>query len=126
MKAVIDASVVLAFLLDEPGGDVLINDGGPFLLSTVNLAEVLTKVIERELSVDDMMLVLRRLPIAYIDHGREDARRAAELRPATRALGRSLGDRVCLALAQRQGTPVLTAERKWAELDLGIDIRLIR
>ncbi|KQT35148.1 hypothetical protein ASG29_03235 [Sphingomonas sp. Leaf412] len=126
MRQVVDASVVLAFLLNEPGGDILVRDEGPFLLSTVTLAEILTKVIERELSADDVTLVLRRLPIQYIDHDRDDARRAADLRPLTIALGRSLGDRICLALAQRFDIPVLTADHAWAQLDIGIDVRLIR
>ena len=126
MKQVIDSSVVLAFLRDEPGGDVLVRDDGPFLLSTVNLAEVLTKLVERGLSIDDADLVLRRLPIVHVDHTRDDARRAAELRPVTMSLGRSLGDRICLALGQREDIPVLTADTAWAELDLGIDVRLIR
>ena len=126
MRQVVDASVVLAFLLNEPGGDILDRDEGPFLLSTVTLAEILTKVIERDLSADDVTLVLRRLPIQYVDHDRDDARRAADLRPVTMTLGRSLGDRICLALAQRYDVPVLTADRDWAKLDIGIDVRLIR
>jgi len=35
------------------------------------------------------------------------------LRPATKTLGLSLGDRVCLALAQDLDCPVLTADRAW-------------
>lgn len=126
MKQVVDSSVVIAYLRDEPGGDILTSDDGPFLLSTVNLAEVLTKVVELGLSIDDVNLVLRRLPIVHVDHDRDDARRAAELRPATVSLGRSLGDRICLALGQRFGVPVLTADTEWAALDIGVDVRLIR
>ena len=126
MKCVVDASVVLAFILDEPGGDTLTREDGPFLLLTVNLAEVLTKVVERSLSIDDVLLVLRRLPIEHVEPDIHVARRAAELRPLTTALGRSLGDRLCLALADRMQVPVLTAERIWAKLDIGIDVRLIR
>jgi PIN domain nuclease of toxin-antitoxin system len=56
----------------------------------------------------------------------EDAALAASLRPKTDPLGLSLGDRACLALALARGVPVLTADRQWGSLDLGIDIRLIR
>jgi PIN domain nuclease of toxin-antitoxin system len=35
-------------------------------------------------------------------------------------------DRACLALALTRGLPADTAERSWAKLKLGIDIRLIR
>jgi len=44
----------------------------------------------------------------------------------TRHLGLSLGDRCCLALAKELGADVYTAERKWAGLDLGVTVRVIR
>ncbi len=44
----------------------------------------------------------------------------------SRPRGLSLGDRICLALAEREGLPVYTADPHWADLPLGIDIRVIR
>lgn len=126
MKQVIDASVVLAYLRDEPGGDVLVRDDGPFCLSSVNLAEIMTKVIDLGLSSDDITRVLKKLPIENFDYVREDAVCTAKFRTASRRLGLSLGDRACLALAARLAVPVLTADTVWAELDLDIEIRLIR
>lgn len=37
-----------------------------------------------------------------------------------------LGDRICVALAQHSNTPILTAERAWSKLNLGVEVRLIR
>lgn len=126
MKCVIDATVVLAYVLGEPGGDVLSTDGRHFLLSSVNLAEILAKVADRGLDPDDVMRTLRPFPIEHVDHGSDDARKGAALRVSTRSHGLSLGDRACLALAQRTDLPVMTSDKVWATLDLGIDIRLIR
>ena len=56
----------------------------------------------------------------------EDALEVARLRGLTRAHGLSFGDRACLALARRLGLPALTAERAWAELDLGIPVEVLR
>jgi PIN domain nuclease of toxin-antitoxin system len=56
----------------------------------------------------------------------ELARGAGALRPATKSLGLSLGDRACLALAQREGLPVLTADRAWAKLAVGVEVKVIR
>jgi len=54
------------------------------------------------------------------------ARASGRLRPVTRALGLSLGDRCCLALAQEhRGAQVVTADRLWKDLK-GFKIVLIR
>ena len=128
MTAVVDASVVLAFILDEPGGNALVTGEGPFLLSNVNLAEVLTRIDDRGLSIDDVLQVLRVLPIEHHEFDWKDAIRSARLREPSRRLGLSRGDRACLALADRFRVPVLTADRSWADLSsfLDLDIRLIR
>jgi len=36
------------------------------------------------------------------------------------------GDRACLALGLRLGCPVITADRMWAGLDVGVEILVIR
>ena len=56
----------------------------------------------------------------------EQAYETTEFRGATRSRGLSLGDRACLQLATRRGLPALTADRAWAEIDAGVEVRLIR
>ena len=56
----------------------------------------------------------------------EQARVAGDLVEKTSALGLSLGDRACLALAIVLGTPVYTTDRLWKKLKLGIPIHLLR
>lgn len=51
---------------------------------------------------------------------------SAELRGPTKYLGLSLGDRACLALGLRLGSPILTGDRAWLELDLGVEIEFAR
>jgi PIN domain nuclease of toxin-antitoxin system len=51
---------------------------------------------------------------------------AAALRPSTRHLDFSFGDRACLATAASHKLPVLTADRDWLKAELGIKIYLIR
>jgi|GEM_PF-2780485 len=47
----------------------------------------------------------------------------AECRPAA---GLSLGERACLALALALGRPLVTADRVWGNLDVGVEVILIR
>jgi len=54
------------------------------------------------------------------------ALRAGGLRATRRAAGLSLGDRACLCLAEQRSAAALTADRRWATLDLTAEIRLIR
>ena len=51
---------------------------------------------------------------------------AASLLTQTRPLGLSLGDRACLALGLTLDATVVTADRVWNGLELGVAIELIR
>jgi ribonuclease VapC len=61
-----------------------------------------------------------------VDFDVPQAKVAGDLRRLTRIQGLSLGDRACLALAQALGLPAMTADRAWAGLEVGIEIRTIR
>jgi ribonuclease VapC len=122
---VLDASAVLALILGEPGGATVAAQLHEAGLSTVNLAEVAQRLTDQWPDAQ-VTTVLDRLPCEVTDFDRAMAMRAGLMRRATRERGLSLGDRACLALAERLGLPVLTADRAWAELDLGVEVVLIR
>lgn len=124
--AVIDSSVLLAILLDEPGADVGAALSAGAAMSAVNLAEVAARMMDKGAPPASVENAVETLAIAIVSFEREDALSAAGLRTATQRLGLSLGDRACLALARRMGTIVYTADRRWAELAVGLQIRLIR
>lgn len=129
---VLDASAVLAFVHGEPGAGVVSEAMADVsVVSAANWAEVLSKfsdegedpdaIAERLESEGALFSGLEVLPVTAVD-----ARMIARLRPLTRFVGLSLGDRACLALALRLGYGVLTADRQWANLNLGLEIKLIR
>jgi PIN domain nuclease of toxin-antitoxin system len=123
---VIDSSALLALVLSEPGAafvEATLDDGA--FLSSVSLAEVVAKLSESqdERQVRRSLLTLRFETVPFLE---EHAWRAAALRNATRAIGLSLGDRACLALAQSLGLPALTADRRWAEANVGVKVVLCR
>lgn len=126
MTKVVDASVVLAGLLREEGGDILDRTNEVFHLSALNLGEVYTKVAERGGAIEDVDKYRAPLRVRVRRLRQEHAVTIGELRLPARHLGLSIGDRSCFALGRLLALPVLTAERRWAKLDIGVDIRLIR
>jgi ribonuclease VapC len=149
---VLDASALLAYFLDERGAEKVEQAmAAGAVISTVNLAEVFTRLADARPDLADLFVQLDAdagpevqphvqtslgagapvLPdtLTVEPFTLTDAMACAALRPATRPRGLSLGDRACLALGRRIGSTVLTADRNWLELDhdaVGVTIELIR
>lgn len=124
--AILDASALLALLLDEPGADVVAQHLDGARISAVNLAEAGAKMVERGAGLDLVEREVHAAAITVVPFDEEQALEAARLRSATKAFGLSLGDRACLALAKRIRGIALTSDAAWAEPDLDIEVRLIR
>ena len=124
---VLDSSAYLARLWGEDGSQVVEAYGGNYLVGSVNAAEIFTRIIERG-PVDVARVKIRILATSMniVPFDDRQSMICAELRISTRKLGLSLGDRACLALAIRERATVITADRSWAGLDLGIEIKVIR
>ncbi|MET0274096.1 MAG: type II toxin-antitoxin system VapC family toxin [Phenylobacterium sp.] len=123
---VLDASAALARLRGERGADVVEARLEAALMSAVNYAEVVSKLIDFGTSADIAADAAGALGMAVVPFDELAAVRVGSLRDGTRSRGLSIGDRACIALAERLALPVLTADRAWAELDLGIEVVLIR
>ncbi len=121
-----DASAILAMLDREPGHERVAAALPATVMSTVNLAEIVTSLINKGIPAADARRTTESLEIETVPLDRELALAAGALREVTRSHGLSLGDRACLALGRHLALPVLTADRTWAELDVGIEIQLIR
>lgn len=125
-KYVLDASAVLALLNREPGEDRV----GPILadsvISAVNYCEVLGKLIDAGLPEGAARESVDLLGIEVVGFDADLAHIAATLRPVTKQLGLSLGDRSCLALGLARRHTVVTAEKTWAQVQIDIKIDVIR
>jgi PIN domain nuclease of toxin-antitoxin system len=120
--AVLDASAVLALLHEEPGASEVAPWIGEGAISTVNAAEVVGKLIEAGMPDGAALDALDGLGLDDPEMGAQ----AGILRGRTRALGLSLGDRACLATALVLDMPVVTADRNWGQLDVGLQVHLVR
>lgn len=123
----LDSSAILALLNRKPGDATVaqaLSDGAA--MGSVNFAEAVTSLTDAGLSEAEIRAQLRALELKIVPFDIELAYQTGRLRLLTRQAGLSLGDRACLALAQQLGLPVLTADRAWAGLKIGMVIRLIR
>ncbi len=125
---VLDTSALLAHLWKEPGEARVAQllSTKRCLLGAANLAELISKVIERGLPAREVPTLVNSLNVEIIPLTREQAELAGVMRQPTRHLGLSLGDRACLALAKTMGGRAITADRPWQALELGIAIECIR
>jgi ribonuclease VapC len=123
---VADASAMLAALKNEPFGNIDPRELVGAAISAVNLCEVLSKLHDDGLSEPQAEAAITAMDLRVIPFDEPLARIAARLRSVTRHAGLSLGDRACLALGDRLGCPVVTADRVWGSLDVGIAIVVIR
>ena len=125
-KYVLDASAVLALLNQETGHDKVEAVLADSVMSAINLCEVMGKLIDAGLSEEEAHESIDLLNVEIISFDTDQAHLVAALRPTTKKLGLSLGDRSCLALGLARRHTVVTAERGWAKLRVGIKIELIR
>ena len=126
MKGVLDASALLAYLHGEPGGEQVEGHVAEFCISSVNWSEVVQKALAKGVDVRRMTQWLQGLDLTIEAFTDTQAETAANLWSHTRDLGLSLADRACLALALHKSLPVLTTDRVWQQLNLKLEVRVVR
>ena len=125
-RVVLDTSAILALLRNERGADTVAGYRGEALVSAVNIAEVAAKLDGQGIPATHWHYALALIDLEVIDFDNRQALAAASLRQPIGIRGLSLGDRACLQLAAMRGLPVVTADRAWAGLDVGVEVRVIR
>lgn len=126
-KVVVDASVVIAYLRREPGWESLEGHlASACLIGAVNLTEVIGTLRDKGIAPEVIDRILDQLALTVMPYDEPQAREAGELRVASRHLGLSLGDRACLALARVQKLTAITTDSAWGQLDVGIQVQVVR
>ena len=125
-EVVFDCSAILAWLYRETGADDVFALIPRAVISSVNAAEAQTRLVSRgaDPKVAWESIVASVTKIVPFDAALAEA--AGSLVQQTRPYGLSLGDRACLALGLATQTPVYTADRAWAQLQVGVEVRLVR
>lgn len=125
-KVVLDASALLCLLNDEPGADLVAEVLTRCVVGTANLAEVVSKLRERGVSLDKVREALGGLHLDVRPLSPAQALIIGDLRSATKSLSLSLGDRACLALAMDLQAEMFTTDADLASVDVGINITDVR
>ena len=123
---VLDTSALRALIGKEQGAEMVAEHLGRAIMSSVNLAEVVTVLVRREHPQERIAQMLHRVTPQIAEFEAEQAVETGYLYHYTKTFGLSLGDRACLALAQARNLPVLTTDKIWQKLDIGVEVRVIR
>lgn len=126
IEAVLDASALIAFICEEKGAEKVAAVLPRCCISSVNLAETYSKMIEYGKPLEGVSYQVERLRIPIVPFDEEQARIVASLWRQTRPAGLGLGDRACLALAFSKSLPAFTTEKEWLKCQTGVKIVKIR
>lgn len=129
-KIVVDTSAIIALINKEEGFEAVEKVIDKAIISSVNFSEIIT-VLNRELfktkkEREEGLQLIKNTFSHIIEFDDKQAVIAASIDSITKKYGLSLGDRACLALAKHYKLPVLTADKVWKKLDLGVKIELFR
>ncbi|MCW6508517.1 type II toxin-antitoxin system VapC family toxin [Lichenifustis flavocetrariae] len=123
-RYVLDASALLCLLFQEPGADRVEEVLDTAVMSAMNYAEVVAKLADRGVPPEVLDHDLADLDLTIFPVDRELAEKAGRIGAGPARSGLAVGDRICLALAQRRGAVVLTADRGWAAIAAGIGVEV--
>ncbi len=134
-KIVVDASALLAWLLNERGGDT-INKILDLAIAPVSvIVEVLYRAGEKGLKTPPAQILqdLESVGVSIEPILPIDSLRAAELIAISRKKQNSkkerslsLGDGLCIAVAERLGLLLTGGDKYWSECDLRVEFFLFR
>jgi PIN domain nuclease of toxin-antitoxin system len=125
-KCVLDASAILALLNDESGAGMVQELLPVAVVSAVNYAEVVTRLSLLGMPENEIRQALHFLGLTIIPFDEDLAFRTGALAPVTMQSGLSLGDRACLALAHKTGYSAVTSDKGWQDLNVEVDVKVIR
>ena len=127
----LDASALLAVMLNEPGHERIRAVVNSASIHAVNVAEVIAKLMRAGVPANEAHESVEEL---HLDIGEEfslkQAAACGALIAETRKQGLSLGDCICLTSAALADRVAVTAERRWKELEgwqfAGVSLRVER
>lgn len=125
-RVVLDASAILAVAFNEAGCEQVLEYKDSATVSAVNQTEVISKLLRFEMPLPEIETFLSEAFPSVVAFDKRQASLAADIHQQNRHHRISYADASCMALATLNQSPVITGDRKWAEIPLSIAIRLFR
>jgi ribonuclease VapC len=126
IESVLDSAAVIALLYLEPGYQRVAEVLDKSAISSVNLAEIYNKLVQKA-SAEEVRGLLRPMELQVEDWSEDMAYRSAEFSAFSKSHGLSLGDWACLTLAKQLRATAVTSDRAWRRLPaLGVRIMIFR
>jgi len=125
-KVLLDSSALLVLINREKGLDAVEAFIGRAVMSAVNYAEVVSKLVEIDVPGKEAAMLVSDLLQEIIPFDQDCASISGRLRLETKALGLSLGDRACLATAEVHKLEVVTADKLWGKIKTPLKITFVR
>lgn len=113
---VLDASALLAVLLGEPGQEQVLAILDRSFIHGINVVEVIARLIRSGVPAKAAEAAVAELQLET-EHEFHEFATCGELLGASRKLGLSLGDCVCLTTAAMSGAIAITADHAWSKLN---------
>lgn len=125
-RVALDASALLAWVLRERGCDTIDRVLAVSVVPVSAMVEVLYRAVERGHGLPPAHLHADLIALGVVVEPVQaaDAVRAAELIASSKASPEpgslSLGDGLCIAVAERLGLPLTGGDRYWSQLDVRV------
>lgn len=128
-KVILDSSALLALINEEKGADIVETLIGRIVMSSVNVAEVASKIYDTLELFDEEKAKISIEPFVntIVDFDKSISFISAAIRAQTHNKSLSLGDRACIATGICLNMDIYTADKAWTELNIpNVKIHLIR
>jgi PIN domain nuclease of toxin-antitoxin system len=127
-KVILDASALIAYILQERGWETIQNLISKSIMSSVNVSEVAKYFIEKkDVQIEQIKRTMNQLIDEVIVFDEDQAYICADLIRYTKQYGLSQADRACISLALSTGYPIYTTDKAWNKLTIpNLNINVIR
>ena len=125
-RYVLDSSAVIALVRREQGWEKVNAALDRSVISAINLAESMTKLIRQGGEPRMVERLLRALDLEVIPWDEELAWASRDLCALAWTNGISLADRACLTLARHLNLAAMTADSEWKKAGHGVQVFLFR